>query len=158
MIYVACLVIMVGSALLGKLMARRYVQRAGFYDELAQFLVYLKNDINFMQCKLGMAFDGYKSKSFAPAFLRLREAATHKRSLEKAKELAFLDAQELGELEQFFSRLGQGDCMVELGSIEAMQKRVELKQSAARKAKEQNAGLIYKLSLAVGVTICIIIV
>ena len=150
------------SGFVGNLFARRYVERDCFYKEMKSMLVYFKSNISFLQMKVAELFDNYmkeKADKNKKKLLRMKDVVLcrDEKRLEY-KDFYFLKKEEREEIESFIKGLGLGSIDSELNKIDIFQKLVERKMEEVSDLRKKNEGLTYKLSLSIGVILCILII
>ncbi len=162
MVYVACIGLVCLSAFIGKLITKSFVQRDKFYKEMILFCEYLKNNIGFRQTKLSNLFDDYMAQypKSSNSFNYLKEVCLNgeARASKEQSPLYFLKQEEKQAIINFFKSLGKGNSDVELSLINNFKTLIDTKSKDAESFRKTNESLTYKLSLAIGVVICILIV
>lgn len=149
------------SAVCGKMIALVYEKRDKFYEELETFCMFMKNEIGFCQTKAGMIFDKFvktfKIKNFE-AFKELKSCVENKNVSEQAsRNLYFLKQHEKQMIYNFFKNLGSLDENHQVADVENFAEIIKKNHEEATGKRKQNAPLCYKLCLAVGAVVCVMI-
>ena len=156
MVYVVSVLIVCLSGFVGKKMAAVYVFRDKFFKEFNSLLVYFENNIRYSQTKIDEMFDCYSVDSRAFKKIKeLKNLATE--GVVERKRQLFLKLEEQKEIGEFFKSFGNGNLETELNKIKNLKSFLERRGVEAEEQRKKNEGLIYKLSLMIGVVICILI-
>ena len=112
--------------------------------------------------KVAELFDNYmkeKADKNKKKLLRMKDVVLcrDEKRLEY-KDFYFLKKEEREEIESFIKGLGLGSIDSELNKIDIFQKLVERKMEEVSDLRKKNEGLTYKLSLSIGVILCILII
>lgn len=161
MVYVGCVLIIVLSSVVGRGLVKLFIIRDKFYKELKLFVGYAKTEIEFSQIKLTELFDKFfeeKQVEFLKEFQEIKNylMQNEKKCLDN-KILYFLKREERRNIEVFFRGFGTKGVSEEIGQLEKYQEELKRKINEVESIRKTNEGLIYKLSLAVGVVVCILI-
>lgn len=158
MIYALSILIVSLSALVGRLITKKYVDRDKFYNELVAFVNKLKNNINFRCLPIESIFSDYiKSSSYQKEFTILKNISLNHITYDNF-QISYLKTEEKKLIYEFFVSLGDGNNIVELNQIESFLQDITKISNESKEIRKKNEGLIYKLSIAIGVVICILIV
>ena len=160
MIYALCVVIICFSAYVGNRLSKVYVLRDNFFSELSELLNRLKNNYNYQNLYIEEIIREYasldiKSKKKIESLLNYFKSGDEKNI---TRELHFLKSQEKQQLLHFFNNLGSGNTGVEVNNVDNYLAQVSALSAEASAKRKTNEKLIYKVSIAVGVVICILIV
>lgn len=148
------------SALCGKLFARRFEWREKFFVELDNFCMFSKTEISFCQTKIDDIHSKFlntysvTNKSFFDEMKEISKGKNQDLSFEKQ---LFLKKQEKEKIVEFAKMLGKTDEKNQILNIEHFLSLVKEWKDEACLKRKQNQPLCYKLSLAVGALICILI-
>ena len=159
MVYVACVCVVCLSALAGNFFAKVFVWRDEFYKELSGLLLQIKNNYYYKNLTISNVTNEYinsgvKNKKFFNYLLKLTSG-----NLEAGEQkIPYLKKQELNSIVRFFSEVGCGNSEVEINNVENFIEEIKQKSSECQSQRKANEKLIYKISLAVGVAICILII
>lgn len=149
------------SAVCGKLIALVYEKRDKFYEELEKFCEFLKNEIGFCQTKVGMIFDKFESTydiKNKSAFSDLKKYTENKSSNEEVlQSLYFLKKHEKQMIIDFIKTLGNLDETHQVANVENFAGNIKKLHEEAQSKRKQNAPLCYKLCIAVGAAVCVMI-
>ncbi len=156
MIYLFCVVIVVSSAFVGRAITQKYVQRDEFFKELINFLHRLKNDISFRKIKLNELIDGYISKSKNKYSCIIAEL--FKNCNMDGRNLRFLKNDEKMIINNFVSSLGSSSAEIEVSNIDNFIENIKSISLACEVERKKNGILYYKLSIAVGIVVCVLII
>ena len=161
MIYFVCIGVMVVSAFIGKQITLRIVKRDRFYKDLYEFCGYLKGNIAFFQNKIVDIFDGYIKEyksDFCGFYTSVKNSFLNNNELDLAIEnLKIFKTEEKIALKSFLVGLGKNDQSNQVLLIDNFKQYVSKKVDECSSIRKSREGLIYKLSLAVGAVICILI-
>ncbi len=154
----------VSSAFVGKYLCKKMILRDAFFKDMLLLTEKLKGNIIFKQDVIKNVFNDFLSsisdinekKRFSLIFDKY--ASGNVNEIENAKELSFLSKEEKTLLIRFFLGLGAGNSEVELGNIEGASSEIKNFSSRAEDYRKKNEGLYYKLSIAVGLVLSIIII
>lgn len=161
MVYVGCIFIVCLSWTIGHMVVKRYVFRDKFFKELISFALYLKNNISFRQIKIKDLFFEYSEniKNEFKEELKLLIESIEKDNFNNLKsKLYFLKQEEFNVVINFFSELGNASENIEIGKLELFINKLNFLSHSASEVRNKNEGFIYKLSLMIGVVICILII
>ena len=157
MIYIVCVGIVCLSAYIGKILTRALVERDEFFKEINLMLEYFKNNIEYRHCKIAELFKNYKHVTLNNSvYQKIHDYYFDNK--EKRMKFTFLKAEEKERLNVFFKEFGNGDKNVEVNNIVSLMEYVKNKKIEASEVRKKNEGLIYKVSIAVGVVLSIIII
>lgn len=162
MIYFLCICIISGSALIGKMISRIYVKRQIFYSEMDKFCNYLKANISFFHLKISEIFSAYLNtyqSENKDVFEDFKECIT-KNYNDKIlfRNLVFLKKDEKDMIKRFVLNIGNNCEKNQLEMLDYYCKYFEEKHNDCVKVRKDYEGLIYKISLSIGATICILII
>ena len=149
------------SAVCGKMIALIYEKRDKLYEELENFCMFMKNEIGFCQTKVGTIFDkfekAYNVKN-TEVFKELKTCVESKNISEKTTQsVYFLKLHEKQMILQFFKNLGNLDEDHQVADIENFAENVKKNHEEATSKRKQNAPICYKLCLAAGAVVCVMI-
>lgn len=140
----------------GHKMGNRYKEKEKFYYEFKNFLVFLKSEIGFFKKNLITIFDEFASEN--PKFIKLLENCKNFITSNKKLDLEFLSKQENFELEEFFRGLGQNDCNFQKEYIEKNLEFFNKKYDESVRLNAKYGVVIKKISILVGIMVCIILI
>lgn len=163
MTFIYILLIMGVSAIAGKILTSNIIARDKFYKEFLSMLEYFKNNINFTKQKIEQLYMGYLSANdvkFKEIFLELKNinllgSEEQSKSLNKAY---FLKKEEKQQIIEFSKMFGTHSDEIELGSIDAFMSQIKQRSCDAESKRKSQESLYYKLCLAVGSVVCILII
>ena len=147
------------SAVCGKLCARVFEKREKFFMELENMCMFFKNEVGFLNTKNAVLFEKYE-KSYE---------VENKQIFEEMKEISnesintcfekiyFLKKIEKQKLAEFSKNFGKGDQNSQLANIENFLQEAKRMHDESLQKKKQNAPLCYKVCLAIGTVICVLI-
>lgn len=148
------------SALCGKMFARRFELREKVFVELESFCMFSKTEIAFCQTKVGdiylKFFNSFvvTNKQFFEELKSISEGAKQSFTFENQY---YLKKNEKEKIVEFGKLLGKMDEKNQILNIEHFSSLVNFWKNEACLKRKQNQPLCYKLSLAVGALICILI-
>lgn len=143
-------------SLIGFKLGEKYKQKERFYYEFKNFLIYLKSEIGFFEKDIVEIVSTYSSKN-----QHLSELLnSFKQSLlgEKFEGLKILSEEENFKIIEFLNGLGKSDCESQKEYIE---KNLEIFTNFYVEAKDKNlkqGTMCKKLSILVGVLVCILLI
>ena len=153
------------SGVIGKLFSKVYVYRDLFFKEIINMCLFIKNKIKFGLVKIEDILNDYIQicdKRFINEFNEIKNHIIKKR---KNNELFikndlfwYLSNEEKLMFEKFFINIGEFDLELESKNVDEFLnyiKAVSLDVSEKRRKKEE---VVLKLSLLVGVGVCILII
>ena len=164
MIYVGCVLVVCLSGLVGNSLVKIFVLRDKFYKEILRFVQYLIVEIDFYQTKIHALFIKYINENNTIFKTQLNEIMQmiieDKREEKKldAKSFYFLKHDDKKSLETYFLQIGNKGVDIEVSNLKRFEGWVKAKSKDVEVQRKNNEGLIYKLSLAIGAVICILIV
>ena len=153
--YLICVLIVAFSAGVGKMLSKKYVVRDMFFKELLDFLNLLKSNISFKKMKVEEIYNNFFEGE--PKFKNLFEEMKSSGQITNSKQFWFLKNEEKKTLESFLKTLGTGNDVTEMQNIENYISSLKDKIHDAEDNRKKNESIIYKVSLAVGAVICILI-
>lgn len=141
---------------LGYKLGDKYKQKEKFYYEFKNFLIYLKSEIGFFKKDIVQIVENYQTKNrhfkaFLNNFVGTLNGAN-------AENLGILSTDENLNLQKFFEGLGKSDCESQKEYIE---KNIEIFDIVLSDAKQKNlkqGNMLKKLSILVGILVCIILI
>lgn len=161
MIYFLCIGILCLSGLIGKKIAKTVVVRDEFYKFLCSFCDYIKMNISLYQIKINDLFDGYVKNypsKFEKELIEFKKYVCDDNKNKACGEIKFLKPSEHEELKNFLIQLGVSDECNQISHIDNFKQLVLSKAQECKNIRKVNEGLIYKVSLAIGSIICILII
>ena len=162
--YLVCVLVVCVSAYIGRLIVKRYVDRDNFYAELIQLIEYIKNNIIYKQSKIKDLFNEYMKKDkvfFKSQLDKMKDCVLttdNNSSKLKKTEFSFLKSDEISQIERFLRELGTSNSEIEISKINGFISGIKTKKEEVYTARKQNEGLIFKVSIAIGVILSILIV
>lgn len=154
------LVILSVSAFCGKLFSQNYSKRETFFTELENFCLFLKTEICFSQTKVGAIYEKfertYKIKNSA-IFNAMKMVSENKTDEKELNNCYFLKTSEKEKMIEFATEIGRTDEKNQVLNIEHFLESVKIWKSESIEKKKQNQPLCYKLCLAFGALVCILI-
>ena len=162
LVYVSVVFVLCLSAMAGRLVVKKIILRDEFYKNLKLMLAFFENNLQFVQTKVEVLFDDFLNKCSVKninSFLFLKEFCVNKGGdfEEVKKHFSFLKKEEINIIVDFFQNFGSYDISSEVNKIKALLSYAEDKSREYSEIRKQNESLIYKVSLAVGAVICILI-
>ena len=133
-----------------------FKEKEVFYYDFKNFLIYLKSEIGFFRRDIVEIIEAYQTKNKNITML----LGNFKQSLngENFQKINILSDSENAKIEEFFKGVGVSDCDSQKEYIE---KNIEIFSKSYEDAKQQNLkqGIMYKkLSILVGILVCIILI
>ncbi|MBQ7467003.1 MAG: stage III sporulation protein AB [Clostridia bacterium] len=160
-IYFVCITIMAASYFAGKEIAKIYVKRDRFFKNLSEFCDFLKSNISFFQTKISEIFDGYikdYSSEFDNIYKQFQNLIMDENGKSVAEDIKFLKAEDKVTLNNFLKGLGKSDQKNQMMLIDNFKNYALKRSEECASARRSQEGLIFKVSLAVGAVICILII
>ncbi len=154
------LVILSVSAICGKLFSQNFSKRENFFTEFESFCVFLKTEICFSQTKVGLIFEKYERTHHvknSKIFNELKLISENKTSENNLNEIYFLKRNEKEKLIEFAKTIGKTDEKNQVLNIEHFLEIVKIWKTESVEKRKQNQPLCYKLCLAFGALVCILI-
>jgi len=158
---ILCLLVIMFSGFVGNKIAKRYIIRSQFFDELYRFCVYIKNNICFNKKTTKEIFDDYltdESIRFYEQLICLQKVIENQEVLSDKTKMSFLTDDEFKTIVTFFQNLGTLDLERAEENLNIFLKFVEGVKIESENIKQNKAGLSYKLSISIGVIVGIIII
>ena len=161
MVYI-CILIMIASAGIGKMVTSIYLKREGFFAELYRFCGYLIINIAFFQSKMEDIYGSYTKiyqSSFADIFTKFKQFT--KGEIDDANlfsNLLYLKNDEKNMMKRFVLCIGNNDEKNQIEILEEFKKYFKEKSELCTKIRREQEGLVYKISLSVGAVICVLII
>ena len=134
----------------------RYRQKEKFYYEFKTFLIYLKSEIGFFKKDIVQIVENYQTKNKNLCLL-LNNFGEFLNG-EKAKNLDILSLEENLNLHKFFEGLGKSDCDSQKEYIEKNLEIFEIVLNDAKQKNQKQGNMLKKLSILVGILVCIILI
>lgn len=154
MYFVIILVIGV-SALCGKIASDYFNKRAIFFNELETFCIHFQSELTFRQSKIseiyGNFFRVYQPKN-KPLFEKMQNC-----QIQDLSKRQFLKIEEVQIISDFSKKVGVTDVQNQLVNLENFKAYVKKWQEEATEKRKENLPLCYKICLAIGAVICILI-
>ena len=161
MIYFVCIGVLCFSAFIGKQLTGVLVKRAEFFAKMNEFCGYLRSNIAFFHKKLADIFDGFISDFYSKyndVFYEFKKYVDVGDKNEiKIDKLFFLKSDEKNTIINFLLELGKSDEKNQILLIDNFGSYINKKSEECNLKRKTNEGLIYKVSLAVGAVVCILI-
>ena len=157
MIYVISITVVILFGFLGKTITKNIVLRDKFYKELKSMLVHFENSILYKREKIKELFFIYYPKYpelFKDILTGLRDYCLNSKDC----NITFLKLEEGIEIRKFFKDFGCADEECELKKIREFSKYIDNKSLEYSDVRKKNEGVVYKVCLALGVVVCILIV
>jgi len=162
MVYVLCVGIVILSGVVGKFIAKSFVLRDGFIKELIHMVTYFKNNISFKQTKVIDLFNDYIKLSEGKYTQQIKTLSCLVNKNIDAKQyssqLYFLKKEELAVIIKFFEDIGTSSEEIEVEKVEVFLEYLKNKSKDAESARQKNEGLAYKVSIAIGIVVSILII
>ncbi len=164
MIYILCVGIVCLSGYVGSLVARTFVFKDKFYKEMLSLVLWLKNNINFNRLKLADVLNDFlknSDKKLEKQMTIVKKIILGQISEEEfinSVSLYFLKKEEKATLVRYLKDVGSGNDVVELDKYEGFKQYLENKSNEAENSRKKNEALAYKLSIAIGVVVSILII
>ena len=164
MIYILCCGIVCLSSYIGFLIAKIYVLKDKFYKAMLAMCDGFISKINFKQNKLGELLSNLSvgQDKLLERPVSLVKNVVIKQAVESEFEnagcLYFLKKEEKKELYTFISDIGDGNIVNEKQKYETLKYYLTQKSNEAENNRRKNETLCYKLSIAIGVVISILII
>ncbi len=161
MVYVLCVGIMCVSALIGKKIAKIVVLRDEFYKLIVVFCDYLKTNISMYRMKTNELIDGFVKNypsQFDKIFIGFKKCIGAVNNELQLTEIGFLKTSEIQEIKNFLLQLGTSDEANQIAAIENFKQVISYRTELCKKSRNIKEGLIFKISLAIGSVICILII
>ena len=159
--FVLMIFIVAISGFVGNFFASKYVVRDKFFTDVIHLFNYIKNSINFKRQKLNDIIYEYQKNNENNKFMKLISSFVSGGSvvkIEDLNELYFLTQDEKVNFVRFLNELGTADQVVENQNINNFIAIIESYKKDAEDKRRKNEGAIYKLSLAAGCAVCILII
>ena len=163
MVYVGCILIIIMSAYIGKYISNKYVYKDKFYQFLVGLCVYLKSNIGFNHTKIEQLFDDY-IKSYKTEFnneVNLFKKICLQYDLE-VKEISYvlknINKEEREVIISRVKQIGNNEEKFEMEKLDQFMEYCKYKQKEYENQRKNMQPLCYKLSLAIGSVICILII
>jgi len=159
MLYVVPIIIVAIFGYIGKQISKVYVLRDYFYAELINLCEYLKNNISFKEEKINDMLSNYSFlyKKEIEKYLNINEIDVTEEDIKCFESCYFLKDNEREILNKFFKELGDCGKRIEIEKIESILMYLKEQKKKATENKIANCGMIYKISLAVGAVVSILI-
>lgn len=164
MIYILCCGIVCLSSYIGFLIAKSYVLKDKFYKAMLAMCDGFISNINFKQNKLGELLSNLsvgQDKLLERPISLVKKVVikqTGESEFENAGCIYFLKKEEKKELYTFISDIGDGNVVNEKQKYETLKYYLTQKSNEAENNRRKNETLCYKLSIAIGVVISILII
>lgn len=164
MIYILCCGIVCLSSYIGFLIAKSYVLKDKFYKAMLAMCDGFISNINFKQNKLGELLSNLsvgQDKLLERPISLVKKVVIKQAGeseFENAGCLYFLKKEEKKELYTFISDIGDGNIVNEKQKYETLKYYLTQKSNEAENNRRKNETLCYKLSIAIGVVISILII
>ena len=151
------------SGFVGNLIAKNYVTRDLFFKEMINFFNYVKNNIGFKLTKIYEIFTEYEDicdKRFVKHIKLMKELTIENEpvTLNDFADFYFLNKEEKIVFVKFFKDFGKADNYVECANIDNFIKQLEELKKRAEDNRTKNEGLVYKLSIAIGMVVSILMI
>ena len=148
--------IFVSISYLGFKVGDRFKKKEKFYYDFKNFLIYLKNEIGFFEKDILEIVSSYETKnSNLKLLLENYQASLNEKPFE---ELKILSKEENLKIIDFFNGVGASDCESQKEYIE---KNLEIFNSCFEQAKlknEKQGSMYKKLSILLGLLVCIVLI
>lgn len=161
MTYIIGVCILAISGVIGYCLSTSFSNKNQNIKCLLSFCDYLLGQIGFKQEKLENIFDSYINglpDKMKQSFLIYKQLMLNPDYVLDKSKLSFLNNAEIIEVTKFFKSLGTSCGEVEKDRINAFKKSLEGSFTKTIEKNAQNGGLSFKLSLAIGLVIAIIII
>lgn len=160
---ILCVFIIGGVTYIGFGLGSHYRNRYRFYQELNNFLVYIKTNISFSQKRLSDIIDNYVQKGRTPIesilgeYLEYLEHLTTVPSYQMSDN-GYIKANEKEEIETFFNQLGRMNVESEIINIDNFAKRIEVVCDEAKKFYTKYNYVFIQVGFVIGCLIVLIII
>lgn len=150
------------SAICGKIISRGFEKREVFFNDLENFCLFLKSEITFKQSKIGDIYEQFY-KTYNPASVemikRIEQLSTDRqKNISLLEKIYFLKKEEKQIIYDFAITIGKTDEDNQIANIKNFVEYVKRWQQEASLKRKQNTPLCYKVCLAIGAVICVLIV
>lgn len=156
--FVVCLLIVGGFAVCGKFLTDGLIKRDKFFLEMTNFCEYLKTNITFTHTKVKELYSGYVetyNSEFKEIFESLKNIEM--KNEEEFYKNIFLKKEEKKQIVNFAKQLGYSDIDMQISLIENFKNYIQNKSNLASEKRKQNAPLCYKVCIAIGMIVSILI-
>ena len=163
MVYIGCVLIIILSGMVGKYFSNKYVYRDKFYQFLINLCVYFKSSIGFNHRKIEELFNDL-NEGLGKEFLK---------EIELLKNICMGAIVNEGEVNTIFNNLnkeereiiisrikqiGLNEDKYEVEKLDQFLEYCKLKKTGYENQRKSMQPLCYKVSLAIGAVLCILIV
>lgn len=147
------------SAICGKFCVRMMEKRERFYSELENLCLFFKNEIQFLNTKNAVLFDKFFDAycvSDVQLFKEMKVLAGGEMSVAFEKTL-YLKKNEKQKIKEFLQNFGKSDQFAMIACIENFLQWTKMLHEESLTKRKQNAPLCYKVCLAIGSALCVLI-
>jgi len=151
------------SAFVGNILAKKYVYRDLFFNEVIKFFMRVKNNVEFWKIKIEDIFNEFEKSDegkFKSVILDLKKIITNSQEVDQGSlnKLSFLSLEEKNNIINFLKGASETNEKNFCENINIFLKWLEEKKNNAYSERIKNVGTVYKLSVAVGLTFGILII
>lgn len=158
-----CVIIVFFSGLIGLHVKDKFRKEVVFYNEIHMFLQYISIKIAFFQDVYADCIEAFtnssalKNQRFFNQLLKLvKSGKLTQENFNSIVEIE-LSKQEQEELFQIFSKIGSTDITGQEKLLAGYSEQIKIKKEEIEKYKKTNADIFAKLSICIGIVICILI-
>lgn len=152
--YLFGILIICGCFVCGKFILRKYIKRDEQISLLIKLTGMLKNNLEFRQKRIEEIFDEFQESNKSDFVTNLKEIVKGK---PLTKSSCNLKEDEMSEVNNFFSELGDGNSEVEKNKLDGFIFYLNELKEDSKQERKNNEGLINKLSISVGAILAILI-
>ena len=162
MVYIGCVLIIILAGIVGKFFSNKYVYRDKFYQFLINMCVYFKSSIGFNHSKIEQLFDDINEglgKEFSKEIELLKNICTGVNVGESEVNTVFynLNKEEREIIISRIKQIGLNEDKCEVEKLDQFLEFCKLKKREYENQRKSMQPLCYKVSLAIGAVLCILI-
>ena len=145
----------------GKMFSSSLVLRDKCFATLENLCEYFKNNLIFSHTKLSDIYANFNQtypNEFNALIVQMSEVGLKNSDQSSFTKYYYLKKEEISQIYNFAKEIGKGDESCALNTIESFRLYCENAHKNASIKRSQNQGLYYKLCVAVGMIVCILII
>ena len=161
MVYIFCVIIMCTSAYIGIKLPQILIKRAQFFKKLGEFCDFYKMKISFFQTKVSSIIDEFTDKHSSQLnqiFIEIKKYMLDGNGVEFLKQYNFLKADEIEIIKSFITELGKNNVDNQILLADKFADYVNRIALDCESKSVKQKGVIFKISLACGAVISILII
>ena len=162
MVYVLIIAIIVTSGYVGNNIAQKYINRVNFYKNIIKFADFLLLNINGYNDNIISIINRYEDDNNCLQLKKLSFLSKSETEILECVSNMFsykcLSQKELKEIVEFYFLLGKFNTASQLHYITSYKNLFEHEYNDAVLAQKQKGNISFKISISIGVLICIFII